>query len=227
MDIHKIAKLTPQSRADVVGRVVDQGQSPAAVAAAVGVCARTVRKWVARYRAEGADGLLDRSSRPHRQPRALPAAVASKSWRCAGTAGVEPRSPPRCTCLPPPSVGSSAARVSSGWPPSTRRRPFAFMNIRIPATCCTSISRNSAVLAALDTALPMTAATPVRPHAEAPEHRDMGVSAAHQDEVLDHGDGLRVHRTTRASTREIARSKRAGSGNRLTIRNASRGKSKK
>ena len=66
-----------------------------------------------------------------------------------------------------------------------------------------------------------------RPHAEAPEHRDMGVSPAHQDEVLDHGDGLRVHRAARASTRDIARSKRAGSGNRLTIRNASRGKSKK
>ena len=66
MNIHQNAKLTPQSRAEIVRRVLDEGQSPAAVAAAVGVCARTVRKWVARYQTEGADGLRDRSSRPHR-----------------------------------------------------------------------------------------------------------------------------------------------------------------
>ena len=78
MDIHKNAQLTPQSRAAIVRRVLDQGQPPAAVAVAVGVCARTVRKWVVRYQAEGADGLRDRSSRPHRQPRALPAAVAAQ-----------------------------------------------------------------------------------------------------------------------------------------------------
>ena len=77
MNIHKNAKLTPQSRADIVRLVVDKSQSPAAVAGAVGVCASTVRMWVARYRAEGADGLLDRSSRPHRQPRALPPTVVA------------------------------------------------------------------------------------------------------------------------------------------------------
>ena len=75
MNIHQNAKLTPQSRAEIVRRVLDEGQSPAAVAAAVGVCARTVRKWVARYQTEGADGLSDRSSRPHRIRGALPPAV--------------------------------------------------------------------------------------------------------------------------------------------------------
>ncbi len=40
------------------------------VAAAAGVCPRTVRAWIARYQAEGLDGPADRSSRPHRQPRA-------------------------------------------------------------------------------------------------------------------------------------------------------------
>ena len=34
--------------------------------AACGVCPRTVRKWVDRYRREGLAGLQDRSSRPHR-----------------------------------------------------------------------------------------------------------------------------------------------------------------
>ncbi len=78
MNIHQNAKLTPKSRADVVRRILDQGQTPKAVASAFGVCARTVRKWVARYRAEGADGLLDRSSRPHRSPRTIPAAVINR-----------------------------------------------------------------------------------------------------------------------------------------------------
>ncbi len=84
MDIHKNAKLTPRSRADVVLRILDQGQTPAAVAAAVGVCTRTVRKWVAHYQAEGAAGLQDRSSRPHCSPRALgPAVTATRHGESA------------------------------------------------------------------------------------------------------------------------------------------------
>jgi transposase InsO family protein len=50
----------------MVRRVVEGGQTPEAVSEAVGVCPRTVRKWVARFRAEGVAGLNDRSSRPHR-----------------------------------------------------------------------------------------------------------------------------------------------------------------
>ncbi len=44
---------------------------------AVGVCPRTVRKWVKRFRAEGLAGLQDRSSRPHRLRRATPAATVA------------------------------------------------------------------------------------------------------------------------------------------------------
>ena len=144
MDIHKNAKLTPQSRATIVRRVLDQGQPPAAVAVAVGVCARTVRKWVVRYQAEGADGLRDRSSRPHRQPRALPAAVAAqvvalrrRRWSGAHIAATVHVSPATA-------VASSAAPDSSDWPPSTRRRPFAATNIR-PGDL---LPRNSAGFAA-------------------------------------------------------------------------------
>ena len=36
------------------------------VAAGVGVCDKTVRKWAGRFSREGAAGLVDRSSRPHR-----------------------------------------------------------------------------------------------------------------------------------------------------------------
>src|SRR5258708_37676969 len=53
MDIHKNARLTPAGREAMVRRVVEGGQTPKALSAAVGVCPRTVRKWVGRFRAEG------------------------------------------------------------------------------------------------------------------------------------------------------------------------------
>jgi len=78
MDVHKNARLTPHSRADLVHRVIELGQTPKAVATAFGVCPRTVRKWLARYRAEGVAGLADRSSRPRRMPRQTNAGIAHK-----------------------------------------------------------------------------------------------------------------------------------------------------
>ena len=65
MNIHKNARLTPRGREQIVEQV-ERGLTPKAVSEAVGVCPRTVRKWVARYRAEGRAGLADRSSRPQR-----------------------------------------------------------------------------------------------------------------------------------------------------------------
>ena len=52
MNVHKNARLTPHSRADLVRRV-EAGQPPAAVGAAFGVSMRTVRKWVERFRNKG------------------------------------------------------------------------------------------------------------------------------------------------------------------------------
>jgi transposase InsO family protein len=65
MDIHKNARLTPHGRERMV-RMVLGGQTPQAVSEAVGVCRRTVAKWVERYKREGLAGLQDRSSRPTR-----------------------------------------------------------------------------------------------------------------------------------------------------------------
>ena len=45
-------------------RVVEQGWPLAKAAAAADISGRTCSKWVARYRAEGAAGLIDRSSAP-------------------------------------------------------------------------------------------------------------------------------------------------------------------
>ena len=75
MNVHKNARLTRHSRAELVRRVLTDGQTPKAVAAAFGVCEKTARKWVERFRVEGAAGLTDRASRPRRSRRPTPAAT--------------------------------------------------------------------------------------------------------------------------------------------------------
>ncbi len=72
MDIHKNARTTPHSRAEIARRVIVEGQTPGVVAAAFGVCVKTVAKWVSRFRAGGAEALTDRSSRPHRLHQPTP-----------------------------------------------------------------------------------------------------------------------------------------------------------
>jgi transposase InsO family protein len=78
MDIHKNARLTPHSRAEMVRRVLVEGQTPEAVATAFGVCPKTARKWVGRFQTEGEAGLQDRSSRPHRLHRPTPPETISR-----------------------------------------------------------------------------------------------------------------------------------------------------
>ena len=73
MNIHKNARTTPYSRAEIVRRVVVLRETPSAVATALGVSQRTGAKWLARYRSEGPAGLADRSSRPRRTPCATTA----------------------------------------------------------------------------------------------------------------------------------------------------------
>jgi len=77
MNIHKNARLTPLGRERIVKQVLS-GQTPEATAHAAGVCSRTVRKWVARFKAEGVEGLKDRSSRPHRLHKPTPPATVAK-----------------------------------------------------------------------------------------------------------------------------------------------------
>jgi transposase len=89
LNIHKNARLTPHSRAELVRRVLVAGQAPMAVATAMGVTAKTVGKWVARFAAEGPASLVDRSSRPHRLYRPTPKATAERiealrRQRCTG-----------------------------------------------------------------------------------------------------------------------------------------------
>jgi transposase InsO family protein len=78
MKLHGNARTCPKSRRLLVERVLEGGWSVTAAAAAAGVSERTVWRWLKRFREEGAAGLLDRSSRPHRSPaRLAPAKVAA------------------------------------------------------------------------------------------------------------------------------------------------------
>lgn len=80
MNMHKNARLTWFGRERIVRQVLS-GQTPKAVSEAAGVCRRTVRKWVERYRCEGLAGLQDRSSRPHRLYRPTPQATVDEVAR--------------------------------------------------------------------------------------------------------------------------------------------------
>lgn len=78
MNVHKNARLTRHSRAELVRRVLEAGQSHKAVAQAFGVSEKTARKWVNRFRMEGPAGLVDRSSRPHLLRKPTPIHIAEQ-----------------------------------------------------------------------------------------------------------------------------------------------------
>jgi transposase InsO family protein len=75
MKLHANARTCPNSRRLLVKRVLEEGWSLRAAAEAAGLSERSARKWLARYRAEGERGLLDRSSAPKRIPHRTPKAT--------------------------------------------------------------------------------------------------------------------------------------------------------
>jgi transposase InsO family protein len=66
MRCHANARLSPIGRRLLVDRIERDGWTVCAAAGSAGISERTARKWLARFRAEGAPGLADRSSAPHR-----------------------------------------------------------------------------------------------------------------------------------------------------------------
>lgn len=87
---HQGARLTVYSREQIVARV-QSGTRAAEVAAAFGVSLRTVRKWLARFRAGGGAALSNRSSAPARLAHRLPDRLVAltlhlrRSLRLTGT----------------------------------------------------------------------------------------------------------------------------------------------
>ena len=72
MKIHANARTCPNSRKLLVRRIEEENWSLMVAAEAAGISERSARKWLARWRAEGEAGLLDRSSAPKRVPSRLP-----------------------------------------------------------------------------------------------------------------------------------------------------------
>jgi transposase InsO family protein len=76
MNTHKNARLTYLRRLEMVQDITLRGMSASDAAAAAGVSAVTARKWLGRYLADGAEGLMDKSSRPAKSPRSIAPEVA-------------------------------------------------------------------------------------------------------------------------------------------------------
>src|SRR4051794_3417663 len=126
MKLHANARTCPNSRRLLVERI-EAGWSVMEAAEAAGVADRTARRWLARWRAEGPAGLLDRSSAPRRIPHKTPPervaeivrlrrlrwtaaqiAVALDAALSTGSAGLKPArrgEPPR-----PPAAGAARPR---------------------------------------------------------------------------------------------------------------------
>jgi transposase InsO family protein len=75
---HANAALTPRARLRLARLIVDHNWPVARAAERFQVAWPTANRWANRYRAEGETGMVDRSSRPHRSPRATPAPMVRK-----------------------------------------------------------------------------------------------------------------------------------------------------
>ena len=75
---HANAALTPRHRLRLARLVVDEGWPVARAAERFLVSWPTAKRWADRYRAMGAAGMVDRSSRPHRVANRTPAPVVRR-----------------------------------------------------------------------------------------------------------------------------------------------------
>ncbi len=78
MNIHKNARLTPLRREEMARQVVAGQLTQTQAAIHYGVCAKVVARWVRRFKQDGPEGMMDRSSRPHRLANATPQPVVER-----------------------------------------------------------------------------------------------------------------------------------------------------
>ncbi|WP_292980928.1 IS481 family transposase [Mycobacterium sp.] len=76
--VHANAVLTPRGRLLLARRVVEEGWPIARAAEHFHVSWPTAKRWASRYAAMGQDGMVDRSSRPHRSPHRTGQVVVRK-----------------------------------------------------------------------------------------------------------------------------------------------------
>ena len=76
--MHANAALTPKARLKLARLIVEDGWPIARAAERFQVSWPTAKRWADRFRQAGPDGMLDRSSRPHRQPAKTPQPLVRK-----------------------------------------------------------------------------------------------------------------------------------------------------
>jgi len=76
--VHANAALTPKARLKLARLIVEDGWPIARAAERFQVSWPTAKRWADRFRQAGPDGMLDRSSRPHRQPAKTPQPLVRK-----------------------------------------------------------------------------------------------------------------------------------------------------
>lgn len=113
MLLHANAALSLNRRRLLCRRVIEQGWSLGSAAAAAEVSGRTAAKWVARFRAEGELGLLDRSSAPRTVANRTPedrveALAALRRLRFTGPQLAE------LFCMPETTVSGILTRIGMG-----------------------------------------------------------------------------------------------------------------
>ena len=136
---HRNARLTPVTRLELV-REVEAGWSQAEVGRRFRVSRPTVAKWVQRFREAGTDGLEDRTSAPHSNPRRTSPELESRICAVRRGQGFGPhriawalglaRSTVYAVLRRSASIASTACIASPARRSATSTQP--------PATCCTS-----------------------------------------------------------------------------------------
>jgi transposase InsO family protein/transposase len=113
MKLHANARLSVKGRELLVDRIENAGWSLTQAAEAAGVSDRTAAKWLARYRVEGPEGLLDRSSAPGCVPsrtdeRRIAVIATLRRLRMTGAEIAE------CLAMPPSTVSGILKRIGLG-----------------------------------------------------------------------------------------------------------------
>ena len=111
-----------ESRLRAVLMVEEEGLRPSEVVRSQGMGRATLDRWLRRYRAEGADGLRDRSSRPHHQPRRLSPEAEEEILAVRERTGAGPQRIGAALGRPASTVGKVLRRRGVSRPPRPPRR---------------------------------------------------------------------------------------------------------
>src|SRR6266436_2179832 len=142
MDYHHHARLTIHRREELAQAVLLCRLSLQEAAAEFKLSRQSAAKWVRRYRAEGASGLRDRSSRPQRSPRRTAAEQIGQVERLRRERWTGMRIA-QTTGLSRTTVSRILTRLQLNKMRMLEPKiPIVPMSIPPPATCSTSISRS-------------------------------------------------------------------------------------